>query len=346
MLITIHFLLKLKNCSRRGIGLVDAGLGSMILIGFMAMKIDQTRQEQVRLNIQSEARIITKLADAAFEFVFGQPANYAVGTATEIKTTDLMAAGVLGTETSLISSSGATFSTHVFRKTPQEFVILARSNNPATTANLNRWPIAGTGINMVGLVHESNPNLINGPSLSYKLDWMDNKFSNFKPKIGDMVAVSVLRSNMHLDEYLHRVSTPLTPNLNTMTTDLKLAGNNITGVGDIIANSIEIADTLSSSKLEGATQFLGSVSTNTLSVTGNASITGATAISGKLTATSAEIKEDFDVKKLQAGGVIITGGSLIVDDVTVNNKISTDLIASKNGIFETISVTSGGCTGC
>ena len=361
--------------SRRGLGLVDAGLGSMIFIGFMAVKIDQTRQEQTRLNIQSEARILTKLSDATFELVFGQPENYAVGTATEIKMTDLTESGILGTETSLFSSFGAKFSTHVFRKTPQEFVIFSRSSNTLPSANLNRWVVSGTGIKMVGLVHQSNSTVINGPSLNYNLGWMDNKFSAFKPQVGDMVAVSILRKNMHLDEYLHRIETPLTPSLNSMATDLTLGMNNIINVGDIAANTINISDTLKSQNLNGSTQFLGNVNMNSIAVSGNAAIKGETIISGDLTAANVKINNKLDVNRIQSD-VLTIKNNLIVNDVTVTNKLSADLIAVKNGnietlnsnkitsdnlltgtissdkinsttgIFEEISVTDGGCTGC
>lgn len=360
--------------SRRGVSLLDTTL-AVALLSILVTQIVQFSADIARREAAiKDGRYLTELVEAGRSLVIGQSQSFLVGSVTELSPSDLATAGLLQEGRTGFGGLGRDYSVSVLRRSSDEFVILGRGILRAGEPVTYSWPTAGEGIGLVGTVHSQSPEFLRGPSLNYDLTWMVGDYASARPRVGDVAVLDTVRVDQAMTPYLHRVATPISPELNRMDADLDLNGNDVLGASLISAAELEVTSDIVTQSIAGTTRFNGTIEANALSVSGLASFASDLNVTGAITSDSATVTSTLEAATLQANRASITGG-LVMGDGTVSGTLTIadlaaetltaedleaedvisrhlnadlltarQLLSSTNGEFETI--TTGNCTGC
>lgn len=313
--------------TRRGSALVEFTLalllGAMVLNQVISFIDERAKARAATL----EARYLTDLAQAGRRILASQTQNLTIGTPILLSPQDLATQGFLDEGRVHQSVTGRAFSVALLPRSANETVILARATPHAGETAAPVAPKSGEGIARVGAIYSNAPDALRGPSLNYDLSWMTGGFGAVKPVVGDLAALDVFRRDQSITPYLHRETQTSAPELNQMQTNLDMDGNNITGVAQVTATTVDVSDTLSAATLTGTTQVFGPLTVDSLTANSSATIQGTANVLSRITAPELIVNGRVQTQRLEADSATISG-SMSATTATVTGAMSTTTLAT------------------
>ena len=360
--------------SRRGATVTEFGLALALTAVALTAFLNFTRDLERTRAADLDARALTDMAFAGRNYVLSQRNPLAVGATYTLTATDLEEFGFFGASSQTQSATGRILSAALLKRSDNETIILSYAKLPAGETGLQIEPRAGAGIARVGTVYEDAPDFLRGPVLNYDMSWMNASFSSAKPQVGDLVAIDVVRGDQSMTPYLHRTLQTASPELNQMQTSLDMGGNDLRNVGTLAAETVEVAKGLTAGTLDGLTDVSGSLSAESLSLSGALTVQGDATFNDTIEAPGVAISGNLSTENLSATTMEIAGSASIatmsVTDTLTTNVLAADQMSATEfasedatmrhltsdalstrtftstatGAFE--SLTTGSCTGC
>ena len=355
---------RLPRRSRRGLGLFEAVLAVGVL-AVLALWGGQVVGGWIEGRVMArEARTVTELARAGRLLVEGNVAHagrtHGVGAAPlPIGIADLEAADLRSPVLGARTPGRRALTLWLWRPTNGTLLVIARARGAQP---LPRLPGAEDGVSGVGAILDTGTRL-RGPGLDLDMAPINALVTGFATAI-DLFALDHVALDVTCHSYLFRVPVDCDgdgtadPIANTMDTALDMGGNDLTGAGNITA------DTAAIGTLEGAMAVSGPLDVGgALAVTGTTTMDDLT-VNGVITAASADITGTLTVPDLTATGaitganvtlngtVIVSGearlGDADVDTLNVQTLNVGQLSADRADITSIFadSVTATSCSGC
>ncbi|WP_419739491.1 hypothetical protein [Ruegeria sp.] len=300
--------------TRRGLGLFDSIL-AFAVFSFALLWASQITGNWITARaMANEARSVAELARAGRLLVEGDPAHagrrHAPRAAPHpVDLAELEGAGLRAPALGERTPGRRTLSLYLYRPSEGALLIIARARGET---KLTRIPGAEDGVSGVGVLLSGETGL-RGPGVSYDMAPINRRMPGFATA-NDIFALDYVALDRNCPPYLYRVAVDCDGDgsndaeVNTMSVDLDMGGNDLTGAGSIGARSAQIR------QLVGQTQITGPLTVSeTLDVEGNTTIAGDLALTGTLTAPNITIGESLTVKKALSVNGPLTGGALTFD---------------------------------
>lgn len=350
--------------SRRGLGLWDAILATMVLSALMLWG-GQIAGDWIEARaVTGEVRTVAELARAGRLLVEGDVAHagrtHGVGVAPlSVPLADLEAADLRFPALGTLTPGRRVLTLWLWRPNAGTLMVIARARGQVP---LVRLPGATDGVTGVGALLGTQTRL-RGPGIDFDIAPVNALVAGFATG-NDVIALDHVALDVTCRSYLYRVAVDCdrdgTPDAlaNTMQTDLDMGGMDLTGAGNITTATAVIGT------LAGATAVTGG-----LAVGGELEVAGATTmadltVNGLITAASADIAGTLTVPELTATGAITGADVTLNGTVTVSGEarlgdadvgtlnvvtLNVEQLSSTRGDFVDLFADSGiftSCTGC
>ena len=324
--------------NRRGSALVEFTLA--LLLGALVLNqvISFIHERASARAATLEARYLTDLTQAGRRLLTSQTQSLTIGSPVLLSAQDLATQGFLDEGRVYQSVTGRVFSVALLPRSTNETVILARATPHAGEPATPVAPKSGEGIARVGAVYSHAPDALRGPSLNYDLSWMTGGFGALKPVVGDLAALDVFRADQSITPYLHREAQPSAPELNQMQTSLDMGGNNITGVAQVTATTVDVTEQLSAETLTGTTRVIGPLTVQSLTANSTATIEGMANVLGRITAPELIVSGRLQTQRLDVDSATISG-SISATTATVTGAMSAETLAADQLVADRVEST-------
>ncbi len=289
--------------SRRGLGLLDAALAVAVLSVLMLWGGQIVGDWAAGRVVTGEARTAADLARAGrllLEGDINHPGrSHGVNAAPlAVPLADLRGAGLRSPALGDRTAGRRTLTLWLWRPGAGALLVIARARGEVPLARL---PGAEDGVGVL-LAGETR---LRGSGVDFDMGAINAALPGFAAA-GDLFALDYVALDMPCRSYLFRETVDGCPEASTMTVDLDMGGNDLTGAGRVQAATAAI------SALEGAARITGDLSVaGEMEVAGDAQMQNLT-VNGVITAGSVAIEGTLTVPDLTATGGI-TGADLAFD---------------------------------
>ena len=208
-----------------------------------------------------------------------------------------------------------------------------------------RWPwravaTAPAGISRLGTVAPGGTR-IDGPTIDVDVASFQAAFGGDPPPRALATHLRLDRQSVYGDQ-LYRTAVAAFPEINRMEAPLDMGGNDLVNAGAITAQSFEIETWLDVAGaltvtgdlvvgeraiVTGATQITGQLTAASADITGPATVSGTVAVTGEATAASMRITGTAQAGTLASSGDLTVTGSASVADLTAAS-VSTDRLTT------------------
>ena len=356
---------------RRGLGLLDAVLASVVLSLLLLWGGQVIGDRMHALALASEARTVADLARAGRLRIEGDIAHRArvhpVGAAPlAITLADLESRGLRSPAAGRRTPGRRALTLWAWRSSDGAVVVIARARGARAIAVA---PAPEAGVSGVGafLALPGRETGLSGPGVSFDMGDINGVRPGFAVA-GDLFALDHVALDVTCRSYLYRVEVDCDSDgtqdaeANRLEVALDMGGRDITGAGEITATTAEIGaldgavDVSGSVTVGGALEVIGSIVTEDLSVSETFS-TQMMDIDGALSVDDLTATGDVSGANLAFDGTLTVSGEarlgaaeVTAEKLTVTRALTVGQLSADSGTFtgtvnaEAVTVTT--CTGC
>lgn len=294
----------------RGLSLFEAALSTGLIVIVLSAATALWSNYVFRAGLQSEARAVSALAQAAKSHVikdFDTHLNTISLSASNVVTlslNDLTASESYAVGAPNQTGRGRTLSVLMWSPSATQIVLLAQAQFPVGESGRIGVPRGSRDIYSTGWVAPHSPSEIQGPGL--RLDITALQTAGVALGAGDLVALEFVSFGRDISPYLHRVARVGRPQLNQMETGLDLNGNSLEDIATLTATNLAVETALTAQSISGTTEVVGDLTAGgNMSVAQTLDVTGDLTVTGTATAQNATIAQRLSATEIAATNATI-----------------------------------------